>query len=67
MILTPPRKQRMIEDCQSTLAAIEAMPTFTPCTECWHWEGNTCTHWSATPPADVQPTGCEAWEQGVPF
>jgi len=38
------------------------------CCNCLWWKDTTCARWQATPPADVQAQGCDAWEfNDVPF
>jgi hypothetical protein len=38
------------------------------CKTCQEWEQTGCAKFDATPPVDVQKTGCEEWEfDNIPF
>jgi hypothetical protein len=68
-MLTPPRKERMREAFADALQYLETLPTSTPCSECIHWVTNygSCGKWGAVPPPEARATGCESWEEGIPF
>jgi hypothetical protein len=42
--------------------ALEAVPVLRSCRSCKDWSAGTCLKWKASPPKDVQETGCAGWE-----
>lgn len=59
---------RVVDYDLPTLAPPSGLPR--ACWSCGYWSDKKkcCRKWDATPPAEVQATGCEAWtESDVPF
>lgn len=58
--------QLRLELLRKELARVEEIKV--QCASCLHWERGTCTKYNATPPADVQASGCDEWHwDDVPF
>ena len=55
---------RVLEEAR---AIVMALPTATPCTSCQHFEKGRCAQADAAVPPDVQPTGCEAFNERIHF
>lgn len=65
--LTPASKARLINQLQEMAAAVEDLPTVTPCALCDKFHGGHCEQWKAPVPADAQEAGCENWIETVTF
>lgn len=66
-MLTPAQRDRDIARLREAIHALERMPVVTPCAECENFRAGFCTQWSATVPAEAQASGCEQWQEAVPF
>lgn len=52
---------------EEALRAIDALSVTTACTECELFVSGYCQHWQADVPADIQPKGCDKFEERIPF
>lgn len=66
-LLTPMRKQQTLAALRDAVAALDGAPTQTPCAACDHFANGFCRHWNAPVPAEAQASGCDAFEESIPF
>lgn len=66
-ILTPPQRDRLLEDLQTAIAAVRAIPTATPCASCEYHGNGHCDKWLADIPPEHLASGCDEWLEEIPF
>ncbi len=65
--LTPAGKARMLAQLEEMVAAVKALPEYTPCVLCDWFEGGNCKQWKTAVPAEAQDAGCSEWIEKLPF
>ena len=65
--LTPAGKKRLLEQLAELSAAIESLPTLTPCELCDQFENGHCRTWKSTVPVEARAAGCAEWVERLPF
>lgn len=67
--MNPAQRDRAIASLKDAIATLERMPVTTPCTECMHLchDSGVCGKWNAQVPEHALATGCDQWEEDIPF
>lgn len=67
--MTPAQKARALNGLREAMAAVEALPTVTPCALCENFRHGDahCSVYRMPVPEAAQPEGCAAWVEDVPF
>jgi hypothetical protein len=66
--MTPAQKARTLNGLREAMAAVEALPTVTPCERCASFgPDGVCAVYRMPVPEGARAEGCAAWSEGVPF
>ena len=67
--MTPAQKARTLNGLREAMAAVEALPTVTPCDQCVSFRAadGHCDQYRMVVPEAARAEGCAAWSEGVPF
>lgn len=67
--LTPTGKIDLLLALQKAIDIVQSLAEDRACSGCEHFisSDETCSRWQSIVPADAQPSGCDEWEQSIPF